>query len=127
MLKIARLVLLLAVVFAAHGPAQNVYRSRRGITPGTPNPPAYKGVAGSFHGTLKELTNKEITIETDGKQIVSIRRSRKTKFLKGDQPIKASDIDMETPVTVDASEDTGLTLTAVQVFVGVPPKSGQNR
>jgi hypothetical protein len=118
MTRIFTIFLLLAsLVFA-----QGVYRSRRGLSRGTPNPQAYKGVAGSFHGMLKELTKKEIMIETEDEQTVSIHVSGKTKFLKGGQPIKPADIDLETPVTIDASEDAGLTLTAVSVTVGPPPK-----
>jgi hypothetical protein len=62
-------------------------------------------------------------LETDDDQTVSIRRSGKTKFLKGTQSIKASDIDLETLVTVDASEDADLKLTAISVTVDPPPKS----
>jgi hypothetical protein len=104
--------------------AQGGYsRARRGGVRGAPaNPAAYKDVAGSFHGKLKDLSSKEILIETDDKQIVSIRRSRKTKFLKGDQAIKASAIDIETPITIDASEDVDLTLTAITVIVDQPQK-----
>jgi hypothetical protein len=64
---------------------------------------------------LKGLSDKEIMIENGDHQIVSIRRSRKTKFLNGKDAIKASDIDLETLVTVVASEDSGLKLTAVSV------------
>ena len=106
--------------------AQYYPRPRRGIVPGTPNPGAYN-VAGSFHGKLKELTGKEITIETEDEQLVSIHRSRKTKFLKGTQTIKPSDIDLETKVTVDASEDVDLSLTAVSVTVDTPKKSAENK
>ena len=80
-------------------------------------------MAGSFHGKLKELNSKEILIETEDDQTVSIHRSRKTKFLKGKESIKASDIDLETLVTVDASEDVDLKLTAVSVTVDPPPKN----
>ena len=97
-----------------------------GRYPGTPNPGAYN-VAGSFHGKLKELTSKEIMIETDDSQMVSIHRSRKTKFLKGTQTIKASDIDIETPVTVDASEEVDLSLTAVSVTVDTPKKTADSK
>jgi len=98
------------------------YYGRRVIIPGTPKPGAYKGVAGSFHGKLKDLTSKEITIETDDDQVVSIHRSRKTKFYKGTETIKPSDIDLETPVTVEASEEVDLSLTAVSVTVDTPKK-----
>ena len=59
-------------------------------------------------------------------QMVSIHRSRKTKFLKGTQAIKASDIDIETPVTVDASEEVDLSLTAVSVTVDTPKKTADS-
>jgi hypothetical protein len=123
-MKILKISLLLGTILPALLPAQGVYpysRSRR-VAPGTPVPSAYN-VAGSFHGKLKDLTSKEIMIETDDNQTVSIRRSRKTKFLKGKDPIKASDIDLETLVTVDAGEDPDLKLTAVDVIVDPPPKS----
>ena len=122
MLKLARAVAMLGVLLPALLLAQYYPRARR--IPGTPNPGAYKDVAGSFHGKLKDLNSKEITIETDDDQVVAIHRSRKTKFLKGTQTIKPSDIDLETMVTVDATEDVDLSLTAVSVTVDTPKKNG---
>jgi hypothetical protein len=122
MLKPLRAAILLGVVVPALLLAQYYPRPRRGIIPGTPNPGAYN-VAGSFHGKLKELTSKEITIETGDEQLVSIHRTRKTKFLKGTQTIKPSDIDLETMVTVDATEEVDLSLTAVSVTVDTPKKT----
>ena len=124
MAKLIRVALLLGFVFPAMLAAQGIYRTRRGMIPGTGNPPSYKGVTGSFHGRLKELTKKEIMIQTEDDQTVSIRRTGKTKFLKGNQPIKATDIDTETLVTVDASEDADLKLSAVDVIVDTPKKNG---
>ena len=126
MLKPLGLIAVIVVVLPALLLAQYYPRSRRGVMPGTPNPGAYN-VAGSFHGKLKELTSKEIMIETDDSQMVSIHRSRKTKFLKGTQTIKASDIDIETPVTVDASEEVDLSLTAVTVTVDTPKKTADSK
>jgi hypothetical protein len=127
MLKLVRIVVLLGVILPALLLAQGGYYPRtRRVAPGTPNPGAYN-VAGSFHGKLKELSGKEIMIETDDNQIVSIHRSRKTKFLKGTQSIKPSDIDIETLVTVDASEDVDLSLTARSVTVDTPKKSADNK
>lgn len=103
-------------------PAQ--YYPRRIYVPGTPKPGSYN-VAGSFHGKLKDLTGKEITIETEDGQVVSIHRSHKTKFYKGTEPIKPSDIDLETPVTVDAKEEVDLSLTAVAVTVDTPKKKAE--
>jgi len=122
MLKPLRAAILLGVVVPALLLSQYYPRPRRGIIPGTPNPGAYN-VAGSFHGKLKELTGKEITIETEDEQLVSIHRTRKTKFLKGTQTIKPSDIDLETMVTVDATEEVDLSLTAVSVTVDTPKKT----
>ena len=122
MLKLFRVGVLLVV--PALLLAQYYPRARR-VIPNTPNPSAYN-VAGSFHGKLKNLSNKEITIETDDNQIVSIHRSRKTKFLKGTEKIKPSDIDLETKVTVEASEDVDLSLTAVSVTVDTPKKDAKN-
>ena len=122
--KMIRVALLLGLVLPAMLAAQGIYRTRRGMIPGTPNPSSYKGVAGSFHGRLKEMTKKEIMIQTEDDQTVSIRRTGKTKFLKGNQPIKATDIDMETLVTVDAREDSDLKLSAVGVIVDTPKKDG---
>ena len=99
------------------------YPSPRRIGPGTPKPPNYKGVAGSFHGKLKDLTSKEITIETEEDQLVSIHRTRKTKFMKGTETIKPTDIDLESPITVDAIEEVDLSLTAVTVTVDPPKKN----
>ncbi len=125
MSRLVRAITILSVVLPALLPGQYYPRTRRSI-PGTPNPGAYN-VAGSFHGKLKELTGKEITITTDDDQVVSIHRSRKTKFLKGTQTIKPSDIDLETPITVDASEEVDLTLTAVSVTVDTPKKNSDGK
>jgi hypothetical protein len=126
MLRLLRVVALLSVVLPALLVAQYYPQPRR-IAPATPKPGAYKGVAGSFHGKLKELTNKEITIQTEDDQILSIHRSRKTKFLKGTQTIKPSDIDLETPITVDAAEEVDLSLTALSVTVDTPKKSEDSK
>jgi hypothetical protein len=126
MRKLARAVAVAGVLLPALLLAQYYPRPRRGVVPGTPNPGAYN-VAGSFHGKLKDLTSKEITIETGEDQIVSIHRSRKTKFLKGTQTIKPSDIDLESIVTVDATEEVDLSLTAISVTVDTPKKSDENK
>jgi hypothetical protein len=124
---LARVFILLGIVLPALLLAQGGYYPRARHGAASPNVPAYKNLAGSFHGKLKDLSSKEIMIETDDNQMVSIHRSRKTKFLKGTQSIKASDIDLETLVTVDATEDVDLTPTAVSVTVDTPKKSGENK
>jgi hypothetical protein len=122
MLKLVRIAALSGAMLPALLPAQ--YYPRHIYTPGTPKPGAY-GVAGSFHGKLKDLTGKEITIQTDDDQMLSIHRSHKTKFFKGTESIKPSDIDLETPVTVDVKEEVDLSLTAVAVTVDTPKKKDE--
>jgi hypothetical protein len=80
----------------------------------------YKTAAGIFRGKVKHLNEKEIVIENDAKQMVSIRRSNHTKFFKNNQPIKSSDIDLETPVTIDAREAANVSLLAINVSVDSP-------
>lgn len=77
----------------------------------------YKTAIGIFHGKLKQLTNKEIVIENQADQIVSIRRSHRTKFLRNDERIRPTDIDLDTPVTVEATEDSSVSLVALNVSV----------
>jgi hypothetical protein len=81
----------------------------------------YKAAAGIFRGKVMQLNNKEIVIENDSKQMVSIRRSHQTKFLKNNKPISPSDIDLETPVTIDARETSSVNLLALEVSVDSPP------
>ena len=124
----------LSVILVMSSPAfleaQTGYsRARRGTARGSSAsvPQAYKDVAGSFHGRLKQMSDKEIMIVNDDNQMISLRRSHKTKFLKDGEAIKASGIDLETPITVDASEDSDLKLTAVRVTVDAPRRSAENK
>jgi len=105
------LLLLLPATLPGQGRSRG---TRRGTSPATA-PAPYKGVTATFEGRVRNLDKKKIVIETDDKQLVTIRLSCKTKFLKNDQPIKPSDIDMDSFVSVDASEDTDLSLLAVSV------------
>ena len=65
----------------------------------------YKIAIGIFHGKLKQLTDKEIVIENQSNQMVTIRRSHKTKFLRNNEPIHPSDIDLGTPITVEVTQE----------------------
>jgi hypothetical protein len=83
---------------------------------------APKELAGTFRGTLKDLTNKEITLQNEEGQIVSIRRNRKTKFMQHEHEIKASEIPIDTPVTIEAAQDIDLKPMAISVIVDSAPK-----
>ena len=72
---------------------------------------------GVFHGKLKELTKKEIVIENESKQIVSMRCSQKTQFLRNNEPIRPTDIDLDTSITVEAIENRSSSLVALNVSI----------
>jgi hypothetical protein len=86
---------------------------------------AFKGIVVTFHGTLKKITKKEILIESgqDNHELLTFRRNKATKFLDNDAEIKPGAIDLESEVTVNASEDVDLHLMAVSLSVGVPKKA----
>jgi len=115
------LVLLMSGVLLAQGR----YPRSRGVANSSTNPlPAYKGLTATFHGTLKELNKKEIVIQNDEDQTVTIRCNGKTKFWKDGKEVKADALEPETLVTVDASEDNDLKPTAVKITAdaGQKPK-----
>jgi hypothetical protein len=97
------------------------YRTRRPSgSPATLD--GFKGVVVNFHGKLKILDKKKIVIETEANELLNIRLSSKTKFFNNGKAVKPASIDLETPVTVDAIEDTGLMVMAVEVTVDSPAK-----
>jgi len=108
------LLLLLLCPVLAHA-----QRGRRGGT--TITAPPLKGVVITFHGALKELSKKTILLQTDDNQLVTLRRTSKTKFLRQDQQLKADDFDLEDKVSVDATEDNDLKLLAMAVHMGPGP------
>jgi hypothetical protein len=102
-------------------------RVRRSNPKTTGIPGANQEVAGTLHGTLKQLTNKEVVIENQDKQEVVIRRTRKTKFLRNGKAIKPSDMDMSTAVSIDVVEDVDLKPVAVTVSVDSATAAPQTR
>lgn len=106
---------LAALVLAAGLHAQYGH-VRRGVGSSAP-PAARKDVIVVFKGVLKQMKKKEILIEGDDNQLMTIRRNKATKFLNNDKEIKATDIDLETPIVIEANEDTDLKMLAVNVKV----------
>lgn len=92
-----------------------------------PQATAIKGLVVTFHGVLKKLTKKEMLLESDENQLLTIRCSRKTKFNDQDGEIKPSDIDLESRISVDASEDVDLKLMAINVKVESTRKKTFNK
>src|SRR5579884_3694400 len=98
-------------------------RTRRPPANATIVAPPLTGVVVSFHGALKELSKKTILLETDDNQLVTLRRTSKTRFLNQEQQIKADDIDLDDKVTIDATEGNDLKLLATVVHLDpAPPK-----
>lgn len=106
--------------------ALDAQKGRRGrSSSATIHPEAFKGIIVTFHGTLKKITKKEILLESgqDNHELLTFRRNKATKFLDNDAEIKPGAIDLESEVTVNASEDVDLQLMAVSLSVGVPQKA----
>ena len=116
-MRTSKVVLLLAFVVSSLLYGQTRYpRERRSASPRPdPNAASVKDLAGTFRGTLKDLTSKEIVIQNEENQTVSIRRNRKTKFLRDEREIKASEIALDTAVTIEATQDIDLKPMAISV------------
>ncbi len=118
---IAMFPVLLALLLPARLPAQ--YSRRRGPASATANSGPYSGPAVTFNGTVKALTKKELTVDLDPtdpgaeRQSLTFRLSKKTKFLKDDQPVKPSDIEVGMHIALDATRDGDLKLSALNVMV----------
>jgi len=80
-------VAILALLCATRLPAQ---RSRHGAATSTISPPPLKGVTISFHGTVKEVSKKVVLLQADDDQLMTFRRTSKTKFVDGDQNVKGN-------------------------------------
>ena len=123
-MRTCKIVLLLgfALTSLSYGQTRNS-RERRSASPRPdPNAPSTKTLAGTFRGTLKDLTNKEIVIQNEEDLTVSIRRNRKTKFIQDEREIKASEISLNTPVTIEAAQDIDLKPMAISVTADSAPK-----
>jgi hypothetical protein len=84
--------------------------------------PPLKGIIITTHGVLKQITKKAILIQSDDNQIITFRRTGKTKFLRDGHDAKPSDFDLESAVTVDAVEDNDLKFLAIAVRPDPTPK-----
>ena len=93
---------------------------RSGSVPPPPSAsPDFKDVVATFSGVLKNVTKKEITIDLDeSHEIMTFRRNKETKFTSDGTAVKASGIDLESHVNVDAKQDPDSKLRAVAVKAG---------
>jgi len=118
------LALALAIGLPAVAWSQTGYpypRTRRSGTRANPTAPASGAPNPTFEGTLKMLSHKEIVIQLQSEQTLTIRRDRKTKFLENEKEIKPENIAVGTPLAVDVKEDLDLKPMAVRVVVNPPP------
>ena len=104
---------LTAVLFALALMPALAQRGQRGAV----HPQPLRGLYVTFHGKLKDLNKKSIILEEDSGKIMTFRRDKKTKFAEGNTFIKETDIDLESLVTVYATEDTDLKLIAGAILV----------
>lgn len=82
-----------------------------------PAPLPRQDVIVSFRGVLKQMKKKEILIQGAGNQLLILRRNKSTKFFDNNKQIKATDIDLDTPVLIEANEDTDLKMLALNVRI----------
>jgi hypothetical protein len=120
MAKWAILLLLPAMMLGQH-------RGRSNSLPAPPTAsPEFKDVVATFGGVLKNLTKKEITLDLDDShELMTFRRTKETKFSDNGTEVKATLIDLETHVVVDAKEDPDSKLRAVAVKAGKEPKAAE--
>ena len=106
------------LVFAQYG------RARRQRSPG-PNNGVPNGATPlvNLRGKLRSIDKKKIFIDAGDDQILTLKRTKKTKFWKGDKEIKPDDFPDEARVSIEASRAMNGDLDAVNVFLGDPPSA----
>ena len=117
------LVLSLAILLPAVTWAQYPYpypTVRRSGGKANAAPPSGNQPNPTFEGTLKMMTKKEIMLQLQSDQIVTIRRDHKTKFIEKDKDIKPDNIEIGTALAIDVKEDLDLKPMAVRVVVQKP-------
>jgi hypothetical protein len=122
--RFAVLALMLAVMF---GQTWGQTRGRRSGPKANPEAPGAGMPTPTMEGTLKMMTNKEITLQLQSEQMVIVRRDRKTKFLENGKEVKPSDIAVGTPLAIDVKEDLDLKPLAVRVIVNPPPPKPEQK
>jgi hypothetical protein len=69
----------------------------------------------NFQGALKRFDEKAISVELGDNRVLDFRRTSKTRFFKGGEEIKSPKFNLGDQVSVEASEEPGGYLTAVNV------------
>ena len=71
------------------------------------------------------LNKKEIIIDAGDDKLVTFRRLKKTKFLKGIERDPESELTVGAELVVEASRERDGEFDAVNVFLGEPPGSSR--
>src|SRR5207237_894404 len=108
------LIVVPGLVFGQYG------RPRRGRSgPANGIPGATPAV--TFRGSLRSIDKKEIVIDAGEDQILHFKRTKKTRFWKGDKAIKPDDFPENAAVVIEANRALNGDLDAINVFQGEPP------
>jgi hypothetical protein len=112
------LVVVPGLVFAQYGRP----RRTRSIGPnnGVPDGPT---PLVTMRGTLRSINKKDVVIDAGEDQIVTLKRVKKTKFLKGTKEITPDDFPDAAAVVIEASRAMNGDFDAINVFLGEPPGS----
>ena len=96
-------------------------RSAAGTPATSPNLGAHKGLVVTLHGSLRKLSKKEMLIETEEHQLETIRLNKATRYIEGGKEVKRYDIDLDSVVTINVSQDVDLKFLAISVSIDSPP------
>ena len=83
------------------------------------------GPAVTFTGKMKEINNKQVIIDSEEEQTVTLWRTHKTHFSKDGKDIKPKDIPVGAPLTIDVNKAPDGALLAVNVIVETPKPAGK--
>ena len=95
-------------------------RTRRTAGPNNGVPSGVTPVV-TMRGALRLIDKKKITIDASEDQILTFKRSKKTRFLNGAKEIQPDDFPDGAAVVIEASRAMNGDYDAVNVFLGEPP------
>ena len=93
---------------------------RRGVGPNNGGPNSVTPLV-TMRGSLRLIDKKKIAIDASEDQILTFKRSKKTRFLKGGKEIQPDDFSDGATVVIEASRAMNGDYDAVNVFLGEPP------
>ncbi len=115
------LVVLPGLVFGQYGYPR---RTRRTVGPNNGVPNDISPVV-TMRGALRLIDKKKIAIDASEDQILTFKRSKKTKFMNGTKEIQPDDFPDGAAVVIEASRAVNGDYDAVNVFLGEPPPAAK--